>query len=86
MEEDHVFMETEVEVRCQDEIFKAKGKVIKQIGWKLYEECFKNEDGLAIENPADAGKDRIPKVEVNHKVLQRIRSKDGTFYSTTETV
>ena len=48
-------METEVEVRCQDEIFKAKGKVIKQIGWKLYEECFKNEDGLAIENPADAG-------------------------------
>ena len=30
MEEDHVFMETEVEVRCQDEIFKAKGKVVKQ--------------------------------------------------------
>lgn len=25
MEEDHVFMETEVEVRCQDEIFKAMG-------------------------------------------------------------
>ena len=47
MEEDHVFMETEVEVRCQDEIFKAKGKVIsKQIGWKLYEECFKNEEDL----------------------------------------
>lgn len=42
MEEDHVFMETEVEVRCQDEIFKAKGKVVKQIGWKLFEECFKN--------------------------------------------
>ena len=67
MEEDHVFMETEVEVRCQDEIFKAKGKVIKQIGWKLYEECFKNEEGLAIENPADAGKDSIPKVEVDQK-------------------
>lgn len=66
MEEDHVFMETEVEVRCQDEIFKAKGKVVKQIGWKLFEECFKNEDGLAIENPADAGKDRIPKVEADH--------------------
>lgn len=59
-------METEVEVRCQDEIFKAKGKVVKQIGWKLFEECFKNEDGLAIENPADAGKDRIPKVEADH--------------------
>ncbi len=67
MEEDHVFMETEVEVRCQDEIFKAKGKVVKQIGWKLYEECFKNDDGLAIENPADAGKDSIPKVEVDQK-------------------
>ena len=67
MEEDHVFMETEVEVRCQDEIFKAKGKVVEQIGWKLYEECFKNDDGLAIENPADAGKDSIPKVEVDQK-------------------
>ena len=41
--------------------------MIKQIGWKLYEECFKNEEGLAIENPADAGKDSIPKVEVDQK-------------------
>ena len=79
MEEDHVFMETEVEVRCQDEIFKAKGKVIKQIGWKLYEECFKNEDGLAIENPADAGKDRIPKVEVNHKFYNVSAAKTEQF-------
>ena len=31
------------------------------------EECFKNDDGLAIENPADAGKDSIPKVEADHK-------------------
>ena len=86
MEEDHVFMETEVEVRCQDEIFKAKGKVIKQIGWKLYEECFKNDDGLAIENPADAGKDHIPKVEVDHKFYNVSAAKTEHFYSTTETV
>ena len=79
MEEDHVFMETEVEVRCQDEIFKAKGKVIKQIGWKLYEECFKNEDGLAIENPADAGKDRIPKVEADHKFYNVSAAKTEHF-------
>ena len=68
-----------MEVRCQDEIFKAKGKVIKQIGWKLYEECFKNEDGLAIENPADAGKDRIPKVEVNHKFYNVSAAKTEHF-------
>lgn len=79
MEEDHVFMETEVEVRCQDEIFKAKGKVIKQIGWKLYEECFKNDDGLAIENPADAGKDHIPKVEVDHKFYNVSAAKTEHF-------
>ena len=79
MEEDHVFMETEVEVRCQDEIFKAKGKVVKQIGWKLFEECFKNEDGLAIENPADAGKDRIPKVEADHKFYNVSAAKTEHF-------
>ena len=79
MEEDHVFMETEVEVRCQDEIFKAKGKVIKQIGWKLYEECFKNDDGLAIENPADAGKEHIPKVEADHKFYNVSAAKTEHF-------
>lgn len=79
MEEDHVFMETEVEVRCQDEIFKAKGKVVKQIGWKLFEECFKNEDGLAIENPADAGKDSIPQVEVNQKFYNVSAAKTEHF-------
>ncbi len=79
MEEDHVFMETEVEVRCQDEIFKAKGKVVKQIGWKLFEECFKNEDGLAIENPADVGKDSIPQVEVNQKFYNVSAAKTEHF-------
>ena len=79
MEEDHVFMETEVEVRCQDEIFKAKGKVVKQNGWKLFEECFKNEDGLAIENPADAGKDSIPKVEADHKFYNVSAAKTEHF-------
>ena len=58
---------------------KAKGKVIKQIGWKLYEECFKNDDGLAIENPADAGKDHIPKVEVDHKFYNVSAAKTEHF-------
>ena len=79
MEEDHIFMETEVEVRCQDEIFKAKGKVVKQIGWKLFEECFKNEDGFAIENPADVGKDSIPQVEVNQKFYNVSAAKTEHF-------
>ena len=68
-------------MRCQDEIFKAKGKVVKQIGWKLFEECFKNEDGLAIENPADAGKDRIPKVEADHKFYNVSAAKTEHFTS-----
>ena len=59
--------------------FKAKGKVVKQNGWKLFEECFKNEDGLAIENPADAGKDSIPKVEADHKFYNVSAAKTEHF-------
>ena len=62
-EQNHIYTETEVTVKCQNELFKAKGKVVKQIGWKLYEECFKNKDGLAMENPNDFEKDRMPDVQ-----------------------
>ncbi len=40
-----------------------KGKNVLQNGWKIYEECFKNKDGFAIEEPDEAGKDRIPDVK-----------------------
>ena len=43
--------------------FLQKGKKVLQYGWKIYEECFKNKDGLAIEDPAGAEKDRIPDVK-----------------------
>ena len=79
MEEDHVFMETEVEVRCQDEIFKAKGKWSNRSGGNCMRNAFKNEDGLAIENPADAGKDRIPKVEADHKFYNVSAAKTEHF-------
>ena len=29
------------------------------MGWKLYEECFKNKDGLAMENPENVETDRF---------------------------
>ena len=62
-ENNHIYTETEVTVKCQNELFKAKGKVVKQMGWKLFEECFKNKDGLAMENPNDFEKDRMANVQ-----------------------
>ena len=44
MSKDHIYQETEIEVECQEEIFKAKGKIVLQDGWKLFENCFKNKD------------------------------------------
>ena len=31
-----IIQETEIEVECQGEIFKAKGKIVLQDGWKLF--------------------------------------------------
>ena len=45
-EREHIYKETEVSVKCQNELFKAKGKVVMQMGWKLYEECFKTKMDL----------------------------------------
>lgn len=63
MEKEHIYLETSVEVGCGEEIFHAKGKNVLQNGWKIYEECVKNKDGFAIEDPDEAGKDRIPDVK-----------------------
>ena len=51
MSKDHIYQETEIEVECQGEIFKAKGKIVLQDGWKLFENCFKNKDRMAIADP-----------------------------------
>ena len=40
---------------------------------------FKNEDGFAIENPADVGKDSIPQVEVNQKFYNVSAAKTEHF-------
>ena len=79
-EQNHIYTETEVMVKCQGELFKAKGKVINQIGWKLYEECFKNKEGLAMENPEDADKDRIPKV-VPEQIFYNVSAKKSEHYT-----
>lgn len=67
MSKDHIYMETEVEVECQGECFKAKGKSVLQDGWKLYENCFKNQDRLAIPDPAQEMKEQMPKVAEGQK-------------------
>ena len=62
MSKDHIYQETEIEVECQGEIFKAKGKIVLQDGWKLFENCFKNKDRMAIVDPDQEMKEKIPKV------------------------
>ena len=62
MSKDHIYQETEIEVECQEEIFKAKGKIVLQDGWKLFENCFKNKDRMAIVDPDQEMKERMPKV------------------------
>ena len=62
MSKDHIYQETEIEVECQEEIFKAKGKIVLQDGWKLFENCFKNKDRMAIVDPDQEMKEKIPKV------------------------
>ena len=61
MSKDHIYQETEIEVECQEEIFKAKGKIVLQDGWKLFENCFKNKDRMAIVDPDQEMKERIRK-------------------------
>ena len=67
MSKDHIYLETEVEVECQGECFKAKGKGVLQNGWKIYENCFKNQDRLAIPDPAQEMKEQMPKVAEGQK-------------------
>lgn len=50
-DEDYIFTEIRAEILCGEETFLATGKQIKQMGWKLFGECFKNKDRLAMEHP-----------------------------------
>ena len=80
-EKDHIYLETTVEVECQGNVFQAKGKRVLQQGWKIYEECFKNKDGIAIEDPAEAQKDRIPDVKEGHSFFHVTAVKTEHFTS-----
>lgn len=62
-EQEHLYTETSVDVECQGEHFAAKGKRIRQPGWKLYDACFKNPDRVAIEDPDAETKEQIPDVK-----------------------
>ena len=49
----YVYTETEVTVECQDELFTAKGKVVKHLGWKEYEELTRDFGGSKSEKEKD---------------------------------
>ena len=68
---EHIFTEIHVDVICEGEHFSAGGKKIKQHGWKLYEECLKNKDRLAMQEMDAVGKEEFPNVtegKTYHKV------------------
>ena len=48
-DQEYKYEEISVQVESKGELFEAKGKKILQYGWKLYEECFKNVQGMAME-------------------------------------
>ena len=81
MSKDHIYLETEVEVECQGECFKAKGKSVLQDGWKLYENCFKNSDRLAIPDPAQEMKEQMPKVAEGQKFYAVMAEKTEHYTS-----
>lgn len=86
MSKDHIYQETEIEVECQGEIFKAKGKIVLQDGWKLFENCFKNKDRMAIVDPDQEMKERMPKVTQGQTFYAVAAEKDRTFYIATKTI
>ena len=56
----HLYLETKVEVACEGEVFKAKGKQVLEEGWKAVEAARK---GKSKEEDADEEDDRtLPKV------------------------
>ena len=68
---EHIFTEIHADVICEGEHFSAGGKKIKHHGWKLYEECFKNKDRLAMQEMDAVGKEEFPNVtegKTYHKV------------------
>lgn len=67
---DHVYLETTAEIGCQNEVFQAKGKNIQQMGWKLLEACFKNAHGLAIQNPEEEVKEKMPEIREGQKFYE----------------
>lgn len=79
-ERDHLYTETAVEVECQGERFTAKGKQIRQMGWKQYEACFKNPDKTAMEDPLKEQEGRIPDVKEGH-IFRHVGAKKTEHYT-----
>ncbi|MFR8353204.1 MAG: DNA topoisomerase [Blautia obeum] len=85
MSKDHIYQETEIEVECQGEIFKAKGKIVLQDGWKLFENCFKNKDRMAIRSGSGNEREDAESNPGTDFLCCRCR-KDRTFYIATKTI
>lgn len=49
----HVFIETEVSVSCGGEHFTAKGKVVREQGWKAVEAAFRQRQGIKNSEAGD---------------------------------
>ena len=79
-DEDHIFTEIRAEVDCKSETFTAKGKSIKQFGWKLYDECFKNKERLAIQDFDAVGKESLPPLHAG-QIFRRVSAEKSEHYT-----
>lgn len=66
----HLYTETEIEVECQGERFRAKEKKVMQPGWKIYEGCLKDSGS----KEGDLSEKKMEKPFPQIKQGQKIRS------------
>lgn len=79
--ENHIFTETIVEASCGGETFSTKGKVIKYIGWKQFEEFAKDFAGSKAEREKDAV---LPKVKEGQR-FTNVKADKNTLLAAMET-
>lgn len=84
-DQEYKYEEISVQVESKGELFEAKGKKILQYGWKLYEECFKNDQGMAMEEFCASEKE-FPEV-IKETIFRCVPvQKDSALYNTTKRI
>ena len=75
--QNHIYTETTVEAECGGETFSAKGKVIKKIGWKEYEELARDFAGSKAEKEKEIV---LPQVK-EHQHFLDVKAEKSEHYT-----